>query len=75
MKQPWYMRLAVHATLVVLAIPFAMPLVWMIGTSLKTDAQVFPKEVTTTLSQFLSQWWPNPFRGANYPEADRKSVV
>jgi len=63
------MRLAVHAALVVLAIPFAMPLVWMIGTSLKTDAQVFPKEVTTTLSQFLSQWWPNPFRGANYPEA------
>ena len=71
MKHPWYIRLAIHAALVALALPFCMPLVWMIGTSLKTDAQVFPKEVVTTVPQFLSQWWPNPFRWANYAEALR----
>lgn len=71
MKHPWYIRLAIHAVLILLAAPFCMPLVWMIGTSLKTDAQVFPTVVDTTLSGFLKNWWPTPFQWSNYPESLR----
>jgi multiple sugar transport system permease protein len=71
MRHPWYTRLAIHAVLIVLALPFIMPLAWMVGTSLKTDAQVFPKTVDTTMAAFLSNWWPSPFQWSNYPESLR----
>jgi len=68
-NQPWYVRLAIHAVLVVLALPFCMPLVWMVATSLKTKAQVHLQAADTSLFSFLHQWWPSPFAWANYPEA------
>jgi len=71
MKQPWCMRLAVHVVLIVLAVPFAMPLIWVLSTSLKADEQVFVKEVITSLGQFAKQWWPSPMRLQNYPDALR----
>jgi len=63
------MRLAVHAVLIALALPFCMPLFWMVGTSLKEDTQVFPKEIVTNARQLAALWWPNPVRWANYPDA------
>jgi len=43
-----------------LSLVFAMPLLWMISTSLKTDPQVYTAPPI---------WLPNPIRWANYPEA------
>jgi multiple sugar transport system permease protein len=68
-KQPWYSRLAVHAVLIALAVPFCLPLVWMIGTSLKGDTQIFAKTTDASLVSFLRQWWPSPFQWENYPQA------
>jgi len=67
-RLPWYSRLAVHVVLIALAVPFCMPLVWMISTSLKTKEQVFTKQVHTHWGEFLKEWWPRPFRWANYSE-------
>jgi len=67
----WQSRLAVHAVLIVLALPFCMPLVWMVSTSLKTKDQVFAKEVHTSVSGFAKEWWPSPARWANYSEGLR----
>jgi multiple sugar transport system permease protein len=69
LRTTWFQRLTTHLVLLLLAVPMCLPLVWMIGTSLKADAQVFPKTVPENFSQFLAQWWPNPFRWANYPES------
>jgi multiple sugar transport system permease protein len=68
-EHPWYTRLAIHAVLVALALPFCMPLLWMIGTSLKTPDQVYPKMVDTSVASFVKQWWPSPVQWQNYPEA------
>jgi ABC-type glycerol-3-phosphate transport system permease component len=43
-----------------LATLFALPFLWMVSTSLKTDAQVF---------QLPPRWLPRPARWSNYPEA------
>ena len=37
-------RLLTHVMLIALAIPFLLPLVWMVSTSLKDDTQIFPRE-------------------------------
>lgn len=70
-EHPWYIKLAIHLTLIILAIPFCMPLLWMLSTSLKTDSQVLPKAVDPSPSAFVSQWWPAPFKWSNYPESMR----
>lgn len=62
-------QLAIHAVLIALALPFCMPLLWMVSTSLKTNEQIFPKSIDPSLTAFLRQWWPTPFRAENYPEA------
>jgi multiple sugar transport system permease protein len=48
-----------HTVLIVVSAMFALPLVWMAGTSLKsaTQALAIPPE-----------WWPHPFVWANYPD-------
>src|SRR6187200_3721831 len=46
--------------LALLAILFALPFLWMVSTSLKTDAQVF---------ELPPRWLPRPPRWHNYPEA------
>ena len=61
-------RIVTHVILLALCVPFAMPLVWMISTSLKTDAQIFPQEdETKTLS--IESLLPDPVRWDNYPDA------
>jgi integrase/recombinase XerD len=48
-----------HAVLMVLAAMFALPLVWMVGTSFKTAQQALQLPVV---------WWPHPFLWSNYPD-------
>jgi multiple sugar transport system permease protein len=48
-----------HAVLVVLSAMFALPLVWMVGTSFKTAGQALTLPVV---------WWPHPFLWSNYPQ-------
>src|SRR5580700_6397584 len=47
-----------HAVLIVLSAMFALPLVWMVGTSFKTAGQALTLPVV---------WWPHPFVWGNYP--------
>lgn len=68
-EHPWHTRLAIHGVLLVLAVPFCMPLAWMVGTSLKTKEQVYPRMVDTSVVSFVKQWWPSPVHWRNYPEA------
>ena len=51
--------LSKHLVLIVLSAVFALPLVWMIGTSFKTAGQALQMPVV---------WWPHPFVWRNYPD-------
>lgn len=53
-------RVLLYATVIVLAVLFALPFLWMLSTSLKDAAQTF---------RVPPVWIPNPMRFANYPEA------
>jgi multiple sugar transport system permease protein len=48
-----------HTVLIVLSAMFALPLVWMLGTSFKTPQQALELPVV---------WWPHPFLWSNYPD-------
>jgi ABC-type glycerol-3-phosphate transport system permease component len=48
-----------HSVLIVLSAMFALPLVWMVGTSFKTAQQALTLPVV---------WWPHPFLWSNYPD-------
>jgi multiple sugar transport system permease protein len=63
-------RLLTHAVLLGLCVPFAMPLLWMLSTSLKTDAQIFPREGESRTLSFHSLL-PDPVEWSNYPKALR----
>lgn len=64
-------RLLSHALLILLSIPFLLPLAWMISTSLKTDEQIFPSTEQTSSRKAIKILIPNPVRLQNYPEAMR----
>jgi multiple sugar transport system permease protein len=51
--------LSKHLVLIVLSAMFALPLVWMVGTSFKTAGQALQLPVV---------WWPHPFLWSNYPD-------
>src|ERR1700689_1282332 len=48
-----------HTVLIVLSVMFALPLVWMVGTSFKTPQQALQLPVV---------WWPQPLEWRNYPD-------
>jgi multiple sugar transport system permease protein len=48
-----------HTVLIALSAMFALPLVWMVGTSFKTAQQALQLPVV---------WWPHPFLWSNYPD-------
>jgi multiple sugar transport system permease protein len=48
-----------HSVLILLSAMFALPLVWMAGTSFKTAQQALTLPVV---------WWPHPFLWSNYPD-------
>jgi multiple sugar transport system permease protein len=43
-RRGWIGGLGAHALLIALAIPYLLPLVWMVATSLKGETQIFPRE-------------------------------
>lgn len=62
-------RAITHIVLIAMCIPFAMPLLWMVSTSLKTDEQIFPQEKEASTPFTLKKLIPNPVKWDNYPES------
>jgi len=60
-------RLATHLVLLVLAIPAALPLLWMISTSLKADDQIYATGAGNNFS--VASLIPHPAVWSNYPKA------
>jgi multiple sugar transport system permease protein len=56
----WVRSILIHMALIPAAMIFLLPFLWMISTSLKTDAQLF---------SYPPIWIPNPLQWANYPKA------
>jgi multiple sugar transport system permease protein len=48
-----------HLVLIIIGCMFALPLVWMVGTSFKTAGQALQLPVV---------WWPHPFLWSNYSQ-------
>jgi len=59
----------VYVVLVLLCVPALMPLMWMVSTSLKTDAQVFATGGAGSNAVTLGSLIPNPVDFSNYPKA------
>ncbi|MGV3618317.1 MAG: carbohydrate ABC transporter permease [Fimbriimonas sp.] len=62
-----WQKVAVHTVLILLCIPPMLPVIWMITTSLKTDAQVLGGGSTSAFS--VSELLPKPANWSNYPDA------
>lgn len=62
-----FSRLGIHICLLILAIPAALPLIWMLSTSLKKDDQVYAGSSSGGFS--LGNLIPHPAVWANYPKA------
>lgn len=62
-------RIVLYFVLCVLAIPPLLPLAWMISTSLKTDAQIFPQAGKSVPPISLRSLIPDPVKPQNYSEA------
>ncbi|MCP4641273.1 MAG: carbohydrate ABC transporter permease [bacterium] len=63
-------RRFVHVVLILLCIPFILPLVWMVSTSLKPNEQIFAQggmESSISLSTLI----PRPIMWSNYADAVR----
>lgn len=56
-------KVILYSLLILIAVPMAMPFVWMVSTSLKPDSQVF---------LFPPKWIPSPIMWSNYAEAVRQ---
>ncbi len=59
-------KFSIHAVLLLLCIPAALPLLWMLSTSLKADDQVY---AGTSAAQSILSLIPNPPVWSNYPKA------
>jgi len=64
-------RVLAHLVLLALCVPFILPLVWMITTSLKTDTQIYPREGQAAPPLSLKSLIPHPVKWQNYPNALR----
>ncbi|MGD0554491.1 MAG: carbohydrate ABC transporter permease [Streptosporangiaceae bacterium] len=51
--------LSKHAVLIILSAVFALPLIWMVGSSVKTASQALAQPVV---------WWPHPIVWSNFPD-------
>ncbi|MBM3289633.1 MAG: carbohydrate ABC transporter permease [Candidatus Hydrogenedentes bacterium] len=58
-------RIAIHALLIALCIPFALPLVWMVSTSFMEDSQVFGGGAAGPIRNLV----PHRLRWENYVDA------
>jgi len=64
LRRRWIGGVGAHLALCALALPYAMPLLWMASTSLKGEAQIFPREGVSQLSP--SALVPEPIVWRNY---------
>ncbi|VGO21328.1 carbohydrate ABC transporter permease [Pontiella sulfatireligans] len=64
-RQKW----AAHVVLVVLCIPFLMPIVWMVATSLKSNEDIFPQENQAAITFNISSMLPKDPQWQNYKAA------
>ena len=64
-------KAVVLVALILLAIPAALPLVWMVSTSLKTTDQIFPTGGKAAPPFSLGALVPHPARWENYADAVR----
>ena len=62
-------RLAAHAALLLLCIPFLLPLAWMVSTSLKEDSQIYAIGGKAAAPVSVKSLIPNPVQWSNYPAA------
>lgn len=62
-------KLLLHAVLVLLGIPAVLPLAWMVSTSLRSDAQIFPPPGQSAPPLSLASLAPRPVRWRNYPDS------
>lgn len=62
-------KVALYAVLLLLSIPPLLPLAWMVSTSLKTDAQIFPQAEKSVPPISLRSLIPDPPQPSNYIEA------
>lgn len=62
-------KLLLYAVLGLLSIPPLLPLAWMVSTSFKTDAQIFPQAGKTVPPITLKSLVPDPPAPENYPAA------
>ena len=70
LRMSWPKRILVHAVLLSLCVPFSLPLVWMVSTSLKPDDQIFARETGQNAFSLLALV-PHPVKWSNYREAVR----
>ncbi len=68
-RNTFKIKFLTHAVLIILSLPCILPLLWMISTSLKTDAQIFPSEEKASSESVVKILIPNPVRYKNYTEA------
>lgn len=62
-------RIATHAVLITLCIPFLLPLFWMVSTSLKTNEEIFPQADEATVTLTASSLLPEKPQWENYRDA------
>jgi len=62
-------RLATHIVLLLLCIPFLMPIFWMATTSLKSNAEIFPQEDEATVAFNFHTLFPKDAQWQNYEKA------
>lgn len=65
-------RVITHVVLVLLCIPFVMPLVWMVTTSLKEEKQIRTGKGDLSVRDVARDVLPYPVKWDNYPEALKK---
>jgi len=67
-RMSFFRRLCAHGLLLVLCIPFVLPLVWMLSTSLKPNEQIYAREGTQPVVS-VKGLIPNPPKWSNYSDA------
>ena len=67
-----YQRWGLTLLLLLLSIPAMLPLVWMVSTSLKVDAQIYAAQDKGMTAISLASLLPQPVRWRNYPTALRR---
>jgi multiple sugar transport system permease protein len=62
-------RLATHLVLLLLCVPFILPLLWMISTSFKSDDQIYAQKGNQAITFSLQSLFPSRLQWQNYPAA------